>query len=569
MKKLIILVLLFTSIILKAQNEHSPLGVNIGGVEAWVSNWIFVNIANQSYGWFPAGQKPTESSMLTDNDLTSDRYIKQGESGILAIVWDAPEDINGDFVLTYTGDYTVSISNYWTSMTPTLIEPGRMEATANNTRFIFIDFSANSSNSALSNIRFTKKDDENLSQTYNPNFLKDIEKFKVLRFMDLMQTNNSTITSVDEYTTENSLIQRPVSIEKLIELANTLNANPWFTLPFLANDNLIDLWAQIIRSNLNKDLTAKIELSNEVWNSQFTQHQQAADKARELGLSNTGNNWEDAPVYYGYRSAQIHSAFKNKFASHTLKPGLCNLVSWQAAFKYHFINSVLPAYKDEEGAGEVPDAIAIAPYFGVYLGSPKNAPTVKNWTIDQLFEEIFHGSYILGSSAIDQAISWTSDYTSSLDEEGINELICYEAGQHLVGFSGMENDKDLTSLFTEANRSPQMKNAYLEYLRKLNEIECGTVCLFNSHGRYSKWGSWGMKEYVGQDINTSPKSQAVIDFIDNIFATWEAGKCSYSSISNSKTVDDSVSISQTDSQVKSISHSDKSESSSDTILKKQ
>ena len=563
-----LLIVFFNKSSLTAQNTNSPLGTNLGSLEPWKSEWIFVNIANQSYGWMPIDQTPAWENFVSEDKLTSDNYLIQGESGILAVVWDTKIPINGNFILTYTGDYQVTINQTFSNITELNNQAGKLEFKANGTTFIFINIKANSSSANISNIKLVKKEDENNSNTFSSTFIDDIKKFKVLRFMDFMGTNNSTVASIDDYTTENSLIQRPVSIEKLVELANTINANPWFTIPIDADDDLVTTWSNYIANNLNQNLTAKVELSNEVWNFQFTQYNSAAQKARSLGLSNTGKDWEDGPVYFGYRSAQIHQIFSDEFAKVSSGPLVCNLVSWQAANTWFFKTSIMPQYKITSG-NKSPDAVAIAPYFGGYLGTVEHADVVKNFSEEQLFEEIFHGSYIddgVKGGAIDKALGWVNTYIEELKQWNIKDLMCYEAGQHLVGVGAAVEDQKLMNLFINANRSPRMKDAYTSYLTELKNAGCGVITLFTSHGQYSKWGSWGLKETIGQPDNTAPKYKASIDFVNNYNAVWNKGDCSYTSISSNGLVSNFASDKQITCPSGTIQFTDLSEGNPTTWL---
>ena len=54
-------------------------------------------------------------------------------------------------------------------------------------------------------------------------------------------------------------------------LANDLQADPWFTLPHLADDDLVRTYAEIVRDGLDPGLRAHVEFSNEIWNWQFAQ----------------------------------------------------------------------------------------------------------------------------------------------------------------------------------------------------------------------------------------------------------------------------------------------------------
>jgi len=507
-----------------AQDENSSLGVNLGGLDAWSSEWVFVNIAHQSYGWMPIDRQPAWKGFISEDKLTKDKYLKPGESGMLCVVWDAPVPVTGSFILSYSGNYSASLSKYNQNVTETSNRPGKLEFTANGTKYIYIDFRANDTSSRVSEIKLIKEEDKNSTNIFSQSFLDDIKRFKVLRFMDFMQTNNSDVVGISDYTTNNSLIQRPMSIKMIVELANKLNADPWICIPVDADDDLVASWASYIANNLESSLTVKVELSNEVWNSIFDQYGKAALKARIVGISNTGKDWEDAPAYYGYRSAQIHKIFGAEFGKVTDAPGFCKIVAWQAANSWSFTDKVLPEYK--QGSNNVlPDEVAIAPYFGGYLD---NKPSVSNWTEEMLFEELFNGTYIGTSpgSAIDEAVGWTRKYIKICNDNGISDLICYEAGQHLVGVNGNENNEKLTGLFIAANRSVKMKDAYTEYLRRLQAAGCGTICLYTSHGRPSKWGSWGIKEYIGQDTAETPKYQSAIEFItkNSVVTTGEKTK---------------------------------------------
>ena len=84
-------------------------------------------------------------------------------------------------------------------------------------------------------------------------------------------------------------------------------------------------------------------------------------------------------------------------------------------------------------------------------------------------------------------------------------LVAYEAGQHLVGHGGAENDEPLDELFHAANRHPRMKTLYLDYLAGWKQNGGTLIAIFSSLGTYSKWGSWGLMEYHGQPADEAPK----------------------------------------------------------------
>ena len=85
--------------------------------------------------------------------------------------------------------------------------------------------------------------------------------------------------------------------------------------------------------------------------------------------------------------------------------------------------------------------------------------------------------------------------------------VCYEAGQHLVGVGGGENNEDLTKLLIAANHHSRMGGIYTKYLEAWRDLGGGLMCIFSSVGTSSKWGSWGLLE--GADETSSPKFDAV------------------------------------------------------------
>ena len=66
-----------------------------------------------------------------------------------------------------------------------------------------------------------------------------------------------------------------VPVEIMVMIANKLNVDPWFTIPHCANDlhgstSVADpftrQFAQYVHDNLNSNLKAYVEYSNETWN---------------------------------------------------------------------------------------------------------------------------------------------------------------------------------------------------------------------------------------------------------------------------------------------------------------
>jgi len=132
------------------------------------------------------------------------------------------------------------------------------------------------------------------------------------------------------------------------------------------------------------------------------------------------------------------------------------------------------------------------------------AEKVAGWTVDQVMDHV-------EQKALPECISWMKTAGQVARKYNL-KLVAYEAGQHLVGVGGGENNDQLTKLFGAANRSERMGKAYATYLKAWEDAGGDLLCNFSSVGAWSKWGSWGLVEYYDQDGRDSPKYRAVIDW---------------------------------------------------------
>ena len=98
------------------------------------------------------------------------------------------------------------------------------------------------------------------------------------------------------------------------------------------------------------------------------------------------------------------------------------------------------------------DAIAIAPYFGRYLGGPDTEAEVESWTTTiQMVDSIgcFRNSHEGGvlsngpaGGALEQSYQNIENYANLAEEEGLL-LVANEGGQTLAGFRGVENNENI------------------------------------------------------------------------------------------------------------------------------
>jgi hypothetical protein len=489
-------------------NEKSSVGINLGGVTYYSTEIVFVDIFKHSQPWKSQapGKKYGEGGPL---ELTEDGWVKSlrgdgqfADSIILSSINNRYP--GGVYTCFYDGQGEIEFA-YGTSAVEE--KPGRIRVEVKpEQNLLSLRITKTNPADPIRNIRFILPGFEGTydKQPFHPEFLKRWEKFKVIRFMDWQRTNGSKQMNWSDHPTPKMQTQGDnggVAIEYMIQLANTLNADPWFCMPHLASDDYVREFAKIVKEQLKPNLKVYVEYSNECWNGIFEQARYCKEKGKELGLSD--NDYQGQLRFYSKRCVQIFKIWEDIFGN---KNRLVRVLAAQSANPWTSIQVM-----DFEDAYKNADALAIAPYFGYALGSPQTQIEVVKITVEQVLD------------ACEEAIKKNNETIGRQSQEAKKRglvLIAYEGGQHLAGFQGAENNQPLEQLFHAANRHPRMKELYLEYLTGWRQAGGRMFVIFSSMGRYSKWGSWGLMEYHGQPVSETPKYQAVLEFIDKNPQWW-------------------------------------------------
>ena len=368
------------------------------------------------------------------------------------------------------------------------------------------------------------------TQNFDPRYLENIRHFATIRTMDLQNTN----TSLLEYWADRSTPRQVrwtdktgggVPVEVLVELVNTTGADLWVNIPYRAADDYVTRMATLIRDTLDVDLRVYVEYANEVWNGAFA----AGNWMEQQGLA----RWPGASAsgftkrlnWYGMRSAEICEIWETVWAGETQRVSC--VVAAQAANPWTARQTLeCPLWAAENGGlacyRRHVDILAIAPYFGAYIGHARHLSTLEQWVQDtdgglaRLFDEIFNGGEFDDSPPGGALARARQEFEDNLNEALLRglTLAAYEGGQHLVGQGAVLNNPRITALFIAANRDPRMGKAYRQYLKNWRKTAGGLLNLWTDAGPYSQWGSWGLLEH--RDQPTSRKYEAVVDFIDKL-----------------------------------------------------
>lgn len=315
--------------------------------------------------------------------------------------------------------------------------------------------------------------------TFRPEFIERLTGMSVIRFMDWMDTNNSRISNwadrprYDRY----SQVERGAALEIMVDLSNQLRVPPWFTLPHLADDEYVRAFATQVRQTLDPTLNVYVEYLNEVWNNIFEQADYAKRMGTSLGLSDDA--WEASLRYYSQRTSEILTIWEDIFGGDGRR--VVGVYSAQAATPW--TSEVILSWAD---AKEHADVLAIAPYFGATLGWSEKAPSVSQWSLDELFADLSQEVRGHNSDLIAKQAAVASRFSV--------QLIAYEGGQHLAAAGPAMDDERLCRLFENANRDMRMGELYRDHIANWRKEGGGIYAFFNSMGAYNKWGSWGLIE---------------------------------------------------------------------------
>lgn len=374
----------------------------------------------------------------------------------------------------------------------------------------------------LRNIRLVAESDESrLSVSrFSRRFLERLEPYQVLRFMDWMRTNNSELSSWGgrpRATDARYSTSRGVPLEVMVDLANTSSKVPWFTIPHQADDTYIQNFAAQTRATLNATLPVYVEYSNEVWNSVFTQGGWVEEQAEAEWPGGGESGFTKRLNWYGKRAAEVCDLWRTAFGTQSSRV-LCVIAS-QAANSYTASESLsCPLWDQAPCSSHGIRALAIAPYFGDYLGQEDNFGEVLGWTndsdggSDRLFSELAEGGELTSGpagGALAESARWITENLAVARSRNL-PLVTYEGGQHLVGIGSAGQSAAIEQLFTSANRSSRIGTLYGRYLARWRELGGSLFTHFTDIGLYTRFGSWGALEESLQ--SESPKYTALVEF---------------------------------------------------------
>lgn len=339
---------------------------------------------------------------------------------------------------------------------------------------------------------------------FNPDYLDFMKDFQVIRFMNMQ---GMTRNPVENWSTRNTpekatwggragLYSRGAPVEVMVALANQVKAHPWFSMPYKANDDYMRKFAEYVKANLDPNLKAYIEYSNEVWNPIFIHHDYAIEQGLAAKLdaakSPAGYKW------YSRRSVEVFKIWEDVFGG---SEQLIRVMgSWASNQN---MSSQILAFED---AYKHTDAIAIGPYVSAH---PKVLRTAKN--VDDVFKAMMNKTSKWGMKTI---ISYIKKQEKVATSFGV-DLLAYEGGQHLVDWDTRKVEQHPNPLLYAANRDPRMGIVYDELMNEWKRAGGKLFVAFSAPRIYSWYGSWGVKEHIRQARSDAPKYDSLLRYLES------------------------------------------------------
>jgi hypothetical protein len=339
---------------------------------------------------------------------------------------------------------------------------------------------------------------------FHPLFLRRLAPFKTIRFMGMQETNSSDIRTwadrrdaldIRQGSGSGGTASEPVvngmAVEYMVQLANDLDADPWFNMPHMADDGFVRSFATYVRDHLEPGRTAYVEWSNEIWNFGwgFEASHWVEDRtglAEYAGL----DNWQVA----GREAGRDLAIWTDVFAGQSQR--LVRVAAGWAAVDW-VTNRVV------ESMGDTFDAIAIAPYITPTDG--QRAGYTGGTTVDQVLADT--------RANIATSLDWVANHGRLAHDWSARlgrpiALVAYEGGPHLDG-----RDAPYQDAFYAAGNDPRMGDIYRDYLRGLDAAGLRLYVDFQFTGQAgaAAWGDFAKLHRMDEPLATAWRYAAVAD----------------------------------------------------------
>jgi hypothetical protein len=498
-----------------------PIGANVPPVDDWDLNNDFVDMFKQARTFYSVANSTNGTlvpASVDANGWPTEDFIAFLQTGTL----NTAHIYNGTYKLSFTGQANVdtfitpggSVQDLvYNAKTNTTTADVILNASDTNADWYFTLRFTNT-NGSVKNVQLIRPGyDPANHPVFTSQFLATLAPFTTLRTMQFTQTiDNPVVNWADraQVTDATQTSAKGVAWEYVIDLANEANKDIWINIPYGATDDYVRQLATLLKTNLNPDRVVYVELSNEIWNSAYSETQanlNAAVAEVEAGLASghpsnlmlPGENvknadgswtyqWEWAYRLQARRTEQISAIFASVWGADAINGRVRIVLATQLANPYLGQTQLTWLNQTFGAPGNYLYAISGAPYFN--LGT---ADQQTNLTSAQVLSAL--------SAGIDAVASSEQQYSSLADQYGL-KLVAYEAGPDTFGPNNI-------AAKAAASMDPQMENLVVQELDQWFGAGGGLIAWFESGATdyNTQYGTWGVTDAI--DNLNSPKMQGI------------------------------------------------------------
>jgi hypothetical protein len=480
----------------------SALGVNLEQLKDWSRSMVFIDAMKTSRKFASAKQPWSGTVPLDENGWPTT------DAG--AVVMTEVIDAGGVYTFSCTGRCDVKAV-----ASPASVRNLRYDAQANRTTAdihftppagqpaqLFLSFTNTAG--GVRDIKLLRPGYADDAAIFTREFLRALEPFGTIRFMDFLSTNNSKTVRWDERAkpTDAQFTEKGGAYEHAIALGNLTGKDIWLHVPVGADDDFLEQLAALVKSRLNPGINCYVEYSNEIWNGQFTQCKanfalaKAEVAAGENTLNDGGketNQWYWAWRRVGKRTLEIEAAFQRAMGD---DPRIRMILAGQLVNPRVVEEGLTYIQRYAGPPSEHLYGIAAAPYFG----HDKTVVARDDLTVDDVCN-------LLLSKTGSGNGKWVLQLHELAKKHGVKS-VAYEGGVDLG------QQATCVDIKAQAQFDPRAGEAVERYLRNWFESGGDIFLYFNHAGRYQKYGYWGLTDDVRKlDV---PKFQAAARVAESV-----------------------------------------------------
>lgn len=493
---------------------RSTTSVGLNGLSDWSTAYPFIDAFKLARTWL--GHLPGQWGAFDFEDFDTDadgwvRGLPEGADVAEALLLvDLPSEMTfaaGTYDVTWEGDGTLTIGSGAQNVTVTGTRSRSFTFTPSRGNNVSIAVSNVTPIAYIRNIRVVKREHAALfaaGEIFNPTWLDVVRGFKGIRFMDWQATNGSPVSTWAQRTRPESVawLRGGAPLEVMVALANEIEADPWFCIPHLADDNYVQQFAAYVRANLDSRLVASFEYSNEIWNTMFGQTQWLLQRA-QTELPGVGDGWMQLG---GIRAAQVADIVADAFDGATNFRRVAGAHTGWHGLEAGFLNAA--DYRAQHPGLPAPsvsfDSYAVTGYFDGEMSQAEMVPTIRQWIADSTpgtFDVAIQNAVAnirsseTGNSMWHIFAHW--DYHKGVADTYGYRFLMYEGGTHTIVPDG--HWEEFGEFYEALNYSEGMAVNYRDAINQWERIGGDSFNAFVEISLPAIYGFWGALRYLGDD----------------------------------------------------------------------